>query len=47
MLAVFKFFSDGYPEYKLAKFRGEWGQLDDKSKEQLKAGVANGTLNYN
>jgi hypothetical protein len=46
MLKVFKFLSDGYPEYKLAKFRAEWSELDDASKEQIKAGVENGTLTY-
>lgn len=46
MLKVFKFFAEGYPEYKLAQFRTEWGELTDKDKADLKAGVENGTLNY-
>lgn len=46
MLKVYKLLSDGYPEYKMAKFRAEWAELSDESKEQLKTGVENGTLTY-
>jgi hypothetical protein len=46
MLKVYKFLSEGYPEYKLAKFRAEWNELSDKSKTQLRDGIEDGTLNY-
>lgn len=46
MLAVFKFFSEGYPEYKMTKFRADWALLTDQDKADLKNGIADGTLNY-
>lgn len=46
MLAVFKFFAEGYPSYKLAKFRTEWSELTDADKTQLKQGVADGSFTY-
>lgn len=41
MIAVMRFF-----EIPLATFKKEWGKLTDQDKEQLKAGVENGTLTY-
>lgn len=32
--------------YRLADFRDDWAQLDDAAKNQLRAGVADGTLTY-
>lgn len=46
MLAVFKFFSAGYPEYKMTDFRKDWAELTDEDKTQLKAGIADGSFNY-
>lgn len=46
MLKVFKFLSDGYPQYKMSQFRAEWAELSDESKAQIKAGVEDGTFNY-
>ena len=46
MLAVYKFLSKGYPTYKLTQFRNEWALLSDKSKEQLKTGILNGSFTY-
>jgi hypothetical protein len=46
MLKVFKFLSDGYPEYKMAQFRTDWQELSDESKAQLKTGIEDGTFNY-
>lgn len=46
MLAVFKFFAEGHPEYKMVQFRKEWGELTDLDKTQLKDGIADGSLNY-
>ena len=46
MLAVYKFLSDGYSDYKLAQFRTEWAELDNKSKEQLKTGINDETYTY-
>lgn len=41
MAAVMKFF-----EMRPADFRREWAELTPQDKEQLKAGVANGSLTY-
>jgi len=47
MVKVFEFLSDNKTNgYTLTMFKKDWQQLDDKSKVQLKAGVANGTLDY-
>jgi hypothetical protein len=46
MLKVFKFLSDGYPEYKMAQFRSDWQALSDESKAQLKQGIEDGTFDY-
>lgn len=46
MLKVFKFLSDGYPEYRMTDFRKDWQELDDESKAQFKGGIENGTFNY-
>lgn len=47
MLAVFDYFSDNRTnDYKLAAFKADWGKMTDKDKEDLKSGIANGTLNY-
>lgn len=46
MLKVFKFLSDGYPEYKMVHFRADWQKLTDEDKEQLKTGIENGTFDY-
>lgn len=55
MLKVFDFLSDLRIDedgkkvrngYKIAEFRNDWQRLDDTSKAQLIAGVADGTYNY-
>lgn len=47
MLKVYDYFSDNRSNgYKLAEFKKDWGQLTDKDKNDLKAGVEDGTLNY-
>jgi hypothetical protein len=46
MLSVFKFFSDGHPDYKMARFRTEWAELSDEDKANLKNGIADGSFNY-
>lgn len=35
-----------YFEMPVAVFRAEWAKLSDPDKEQLKAGLADGTLTY-
>lgn len=47
MLEVFKFFSDNKTnDYNIAQFRADWQALSDKDKEDLKTGIANGSLTY-
>jgi hypothetical protein len=47
MLDVFNYFSDNKTNgYKLAAFKADWTKLSDKDKEDLKSGIANGTLTY-
>lgn len=54
MLKVYDYFSDlemidGKKKrngYTIAAFRADWQRLDDESKAQLIAGVADGSLNY-
>lgn len=46
MLKVFRFLADGYPEYKMSRFRADWAELSDEDKTQIKAGVEDGTFNY-
>lgn len=41
MVSVMKFF-----DIKTAVFRAEWNQLTQLDKDQLKAGIATGTLTY-
>ena len=41
MAAVMKFF-----DMKPTAFKNEWQQLTDTDKEQLKSGIADGTLTY-
>lgn len=41
MVEVMKYFG-----MKVTEFRAEWARLTDRDKEQLKRGVADGTLTY-
>ena len=43
---IYRFFAGDDKSYTLAKFRKEWAELSDSDKAQIKAGIADGTLNY-
>jgi hypothetical protein len=43
--AIWMFFKSAF-DGKLALFKGEWDKLSDKDKDDIDAGITDGTLNY-
>lgn len=44
--ATLKVIAEFFGFANLTQFRNEWAALDDASKDQLKTGLGDGTLNY-
>lgn len=41
---VWKYFKDTYPN--MAAFKADWEKLSEKDKQDLRSGIANGSLTY-